>query len=62
LRQLLERGCDLGAPHVHVDVTTPDGLSHAFLVEEVIEWLNRPEQASFVEREGLEALLQAAAE
>jgi hypothetical protein len=58
LRQLLAQGCDISAPHAHVDVTGPDGASHMVLVEEVLDWLGSPEQASFVDREGLDILLR----
>ena len=58
LRQLLQLGCDISAPHAHVDVTGPGGTSHTVLVEEVLDWLGSPEQASFVDREGLEALVR----
>ena len=62
LRQLVELGCDVTAPHAHVDVKVADGATHTVLVEEVLEWLRAPGQAAFVEREGLDVLLRAGAE
>ena len=62
LRQLVELGCDLTAPHAHVDLKEPDGSTHTILVEELIDWLGDPAQADFVEREGLDVLLRAGAQ
>jgi hypothetical protein len=61
LRQLVELGCDLTAPHAHLDLKASDGTTHTILVEEVVEWLSAPGQAAFVEREGLDVLLRAGA-
>jgi hypothetical protein len=62
LRQLVQLGCDITAPHAHVDLKEPDGIKHTVLVEELIDWLRAPEQAVFVAREGLAELLRAAAD
>src|SRR5262245_25118101 len=56
LPRLMELGCDIGAPHAHVDMTDPNGETHMVLVEEVLDWLDDPRQEQFVRREGLEAL------
>ena len=52
-----QRGCDIGAPLAHLDLTDTNGLHHTLLVEEIVDWLNQPTQATFVEREGLADLL-----
>jgi len=57
LQHFMKEGCDLTAPLAHVDVTEPDGRKQTILVEEVLEWLNDPQQTAFVDREEL-ALLQ----
>ena len=57
LRQFAERGCDLTTPLAHLDLTEPDGVVHTLLVEEVIDWLNDPQQADFIHRERLADLL-----
>lgn len=62
LRQFLPLGCDITAPHAHVDATEADGSTHMILVEEVLDWLAQPAQAPFVERERLEDVLRAAVE
>ena len=61
LRQLVELGCDIAAPHAHLDLEGAGGATHTVMVEEVIQWLSAPDQAPFVEREGLEVLLRAGA-
>jgi hypothetical protein len=58
LRQLLQLGCELNAPHAHLDLIGLDGARHTVLVEELIDWLRAPEQATFVAREGLDELLR----
>src|SRR5262245_3873006 len=57
LRHFMQLGCDINAPLAHVDLTEPDGGKRTLLVEEVLEWLNDPEQAAFVGREDLARLL-----
>ena len=57
LRQFVSLGCDLGAPLAHIDMIEPGGASQTLLVDEVLEWLQRPEQRAFVEREQLRDLL-----
>lgn len=59
LRELVKLGCDVTAAHAHVDVQDADGATHTVLAEELIDWLSAPEQAAFVEREGLETLVRA---
>jgi hypothetical protein len=58
LGRFLDQGCDMGAPGAHIDATESDQTKHTILVEELFEWLRRPEQADFVERERLATLLQ----
>jgi len=57
LRQFVTQGCDLGAPGAHLDFTDADGNSHTLLVEEVLAWLEDPQQAGLVEREDLASLM-----
>ena len=58
LRQFKQLGCDITAPLAHVDMSEPDGAKQTLLVEEVLDWLNHPEQREFIHREGLAVLLQ----
>lgn len=58
LLRFLDQGCDIGAPGAHIDATDADGAKHTILVEELFDWLKRPEQTTFVERAGLASLLQ----
>ena len=58
LRQFAELGCDLTTPLAHLDLTDADGGKHTLLVEEVIDWLNHPDQTVFIRRERLGALLE----
>ena len=58
LLRFLDQGCDLDAPGAHIDATESDQAKHTILVEELFDWLRRPEQADVVEREGLATLLQ----
>ena len=58
LLQFVAQGCDMGAAGAHIDVTDSDGAKHTILVDELFDWLKRPEQADFVERQGLATLLQ----
>ena len=58
LRHFVQLGCDITAPLAHVDLSEPNGLKHTLLVEEILEWLNDPQQTAFVHREGLTVLLQ----
>jgi len=60
LQRFVALGCDLGAPGAHVDITEPNGEAHMLLAEEVITWLQEPEQMAFVEREQLGALIKRA--
>jgi len=57
LRRFMEVGCNLASPGAHLDITDANGARHTLLVEEVIDWLKAPEQAGFVRREALAALL-----
>ena len=57
LRRFAELGCDLATPLAHLDLTEPNGVKHTLLVEEVLDWLNHPEQTDFIDREQLAALL-----
>jgi hypothetical protein len=57
LRHFKQLGVDITAPLAHLDMSEAGGVTHAMLVEEVIDWLNAPEQTSFVQREGLSGLL-----
>src|SRR5262245_17733658 len=57
LRHFRQLGCDIAAPLAHLDVTDPNGVRHTLLVEEVLDWLNDPNQTAFSRREGLEGLL-----
>src|SRR5262245_62130565 len=59
LRMFVQQGCDCGARLAHLDLTAADGARHTLLVDEVVEWLNEPGQAAFVEREGLAVLRQS---
>jgi hypothetical protein len=58
LLRFLDQGCDMGAPGAHIDVSDSDGAKHTILVEELFDWLKRPEQTGFVQREGLAVVLQ----
>jgi hypothetical protein len=58
LRHFKQLGCDITAPLAHIDMTEPDGVKQTLLVEEVLEWLNDPQQTNFLQREGLAILLQ----
>ena len=57
LRHFTELGCDISAPLAHVDLTEADGARHTLLVDEVLDWLQNPNQAGFVARERLGDLL-----
>jgi len=57
LRTFMRQGCDLTSPLAHLDLTDASGR-HTLLVDEIVDWLNEPNQAAFVEREGLAVLLQ----
>lgn len=57
LLRFLDQGCDMGAPGAHIDVTESGGAKHTILVEELFDWLKRPEQTALVEREGLASLI-----
>jgi hypothetical protein len=57
LRQFMEQGCDITIPLAHVDMTGPDGSKQLLLVEEILDWLNDPQQTAFMHREGLAVLL-----
>ena len=57
LRHFKQLGCDITAPHAHLDMTEPDGGKQTLLVEEVLDWLNDPKQTDFIHREGLAVLL-----
>src|SRR5215510_11875140 len=57
LRHFMKLGVDINAPLAHIDMTEAGGVTHAMLVEEVLDWLNAPEQKAFVEREALAGLL-----
>ena len=56
LREFAQQGCDIAAPLAHVDVTESDGSRHTLLVDEVVSWLNEPQQSAFVARERLATL------
>ena len=58
LRHFVQLGCDITAPHAHVDVIDSDGVKQTLLVEEVLEWLNDPKQTDFSRREDLATLHQ----
>jgi hypothetical protein len=58
LRHFMQLGCDIAAPHAHVDMTEPDGVKQTLLVEEVLDWLNDPKQSDFIHCEGLAVLLR----
>jgi len=58
LQRFVELGCDITAAGAHVDVTEASGVKHTLLVEEVLGWLEDPEQTTFVQREHLAPLLQ----
>jgi len=62
LRHFMQQGCDLSAPLAHVDITEPDAVKQTLLVEEILAWLNDPNQTDFVHREGLASLLSVARE
>ena len=57
LRHFISAGCDIAIPLAHIDVTEADGAKQTLLVEEVLEWLNEPKQADFIQRESLAVLL-----
>ena len=57
LQRFVQLGCHVDAPLAHLDVTDADGAKHTVLVEEVLDWLQAPEQATFVRRERLGALI-----
>ena len=57
LRRFAQLGCDVTTPLAHVDLTDADGVKHTIMVEEVFDWLKAPEQAAFVQREHLGALI-----
>jgi hypothetical protein len=58
LRRFAELGCDITNPFAHLDLTEPNGTTHTLLIEEVLDWLNHPEQIDFIRRQHLAALLQ----
>ena len=57
LRHFILVGCDIAIPLAHIDVTEADGAKQTLLVEEVLDWLNEPKQADFIQRESLAVLL-----
>jgi hypothetical protein len=57
LRHFMQLGFDITAPLAHVDMTEPNGVKQTLLVEEVLDWLNEPNQRDFIHREGLTMLL-----
>jgi hypothetical protein len=57
LRHFRDLGCDITTPLAHLDLTEANGVKQMVLVEEVLDWLNDPKQAGFVQSEGLAALL-----
>ena len=59
LRRLVDLGCDITAPHAHIDMTEKNGSTRVVLVEEVLDWLDDPKQSLFVRREGLSTLSRA---
>ena len=59
LRHFVQLGCDMNAPLAHIDTIEPDGVKHTLLIEEVLDWLQDPKQTAFVQREGLEGLLNS---
>src|ERR1700741_664130 len=56
LRQFVELGCDIAAPLAHVDITESNGVKQTLFVEEVLDWLNEPNQSEFIHRERLAML------
>jgi hypothetical protein len=58
LRTFMEGGCDIAAPLAHLDMTEANGDKHVLLVEEVLAWLKEPDQAGFVQHEGLTGLFR----
>jgi hypothetical protein len=57
LRQFRALGCDITAPHAHIDISESNGAKQTLLIEEVLDWLNERTQVEFIQREGLAALL-----
>jgi hypothetical protein len=57
LRAFTKLGCDITAPHAHIDITESNGARQTLLVEEVLDWLNEPKQLEFIQREDLAALI-----
>jgi hypothetical protein len=56
LRQFMELGGDITAPLAHVDITESNGVKQTLLVDEVLDWLQEPQQGDFIHREGLSEL------
>lgn len=57
LRHFARGGCDITAPFAHIDMTGPDGARQTIMVDEVLHWLQAPEQFDFIEHEELAELL-----
>jgi hypothetical protein len=58
LRHFIDAGCDISAPAAHIDMTDSDGTKHLVLVDEVVDWLEEPGQAAFVQQEHLATFLR----
>ena len=58
LRHFIDAGCDINAPAAHIDMVDERGVKHMVLVDEVLDWLEEPGQAAFVQQEHLATLLR----
>ena len=56
LRLFRRHGCDITAL-AHLDVTDARGNRRILMVDEIVEWLRQPDQAVFVQSEGLSELM-----
>jgi hypothetical protein len=52
LRHFKQAGIDINAPLAHVDMTESTGVTHAMLVEEVIDWTSARLTASAISTQG----------
>jgi hypothetical protein len=57
LNEFKSLGYDFSREGAHVDIELSDGTMNTMLVSDVLAWLAKPEQASFVDKEELESLL-----
>ena len=58
LREFRALGYDFSHEGAHVDIELSDGTIKTMLVNDVLAWLAQPAQASFVEAENLNSLIQ----